>query len=151
LLGIYLNDIRYLFGSSTIALLASLFPIGLVAYIGYSRGTKRAKRVMETVSPLALLLAGIGIAAAYLGLLGVREAGLFIVAAYYVELVVGIPLSRDFAEVDGAGAAMFLVGVSFFVLTLALVLVDHRLAVLPLAGNTVKIAGFAKLLASARA
>lgn len=55
LLGIYLNDIRYLFGSSAIALLASLFPIGLVAYIGYSRGTKHAKRIMETVSPLALL------------------------------------------------------------------------------------------------
>lgn len=146
LLEIYLHGVSTLFDTPTIYWLLALLPLGIVAYTGYSKGTRHAKEYMQRVSPLALILAGIGAITAYQGLLGVREAGLFIVAAYFVELLVGQKLAKDLSELDELGSRLFLIGVTVFVLSLGLVLVDNGLALIPLIGNTVKITGFAKIV-----
>lgn len=142
---IALEGLVVLFQGWGLWLLLSLFPIGGVAYLGYSRSAVEAAWHMRYLSPIALGLAAAGVALGAWGLASPRAAGAFIVAAYLLELAVGVPLSRDFARIDGAAARLFQAGVTIYVLSLPLVLVDHRLALVPLAGNTVKIVGLALL------
>ena len=145
LAGIAVNGLEWAFSSTGLTVMAALVAIGVVAYAGYSSWAREARFLMRYVSPLALVLASAAVAGAASGRLGVVEAGGLIVAAYLVELAVGLKLAADFRGVNPLYAKLFLAGVGVFVLTLPLVLVDPRLALVPLAGNTVKIVGLAGL------
>ncbi len=123
--------------------LLALIAIGLPVYYSYVKGTIHAYRVMRNVSPLALLLASIGVA---LGALYDPVAGsASIIAAYVVELVVGAKLYRDYLYYSRPGAKLFLAGVTVFVATLPLVVLNPLAALLPLTANTVKAAGLAAI------
>ncbi len=145
LAGIAVDGLEWAFSAVGLSIMAALVAIGVAAYAGYSSWARRARFLMRYVSPLALVLASAAVAGAALGYLGVVEAGGLIVSAYLVELAVGLKLASDFREVSPLYAQLFLVGVGVFVLSLPLVLVNPRLALVPLAGNTVKIIGLAGL------
>ncbi len=133
-----------LFQGASLYAMTLLLALGVAAACSYSRVPGLESRV-SAASPLVLGLAAAGVVAGAAGdpLVG----GGLVVAAYFAEAAIGLPLARAFSRVDPLGARLFLAGISAFTLTLPLIVVEPRAAVLPLAADLVKTAGLVILLA----
>ncbi len=127
------------------AVLWLLILVGIVAYYGYLGYARVSLERMRKVSPIALALGAAGIVAGEK--MGVIAGGTLIVLAYIVETSVGLALAKDYEEESRAGSLLFLAGVTLFVVSLPLMIVDRRLALLGIAGDTVKIVGLLLVLA----
>lgn len=128
------------------AVLWLLILVGVAAYYGYTGYARASLERMRKVSPIALALGAAGIIAGEK--MGVMAGGALIVLAYMVETSVGLALARDYEEESRAGSLLFLAGVSLFVASLPLMIVDRRFALLGIAGDTIKIVGLLLVLAS---
>jgi len=120
--------------------LAALVIIGLAVYKLYSDSTEEARWHMKNVSPVALLLATASLAT---GVAGREIALLFIPLAYFVEEIVGLKLAKDFTRYSKMGSLAFQLGMSVFVLSLPLIILDNRAGYVAMVGNSVKMLGLA--------
>lgn len=122
--------------------MASLIPIGLVAYYGYLNWLDRGKDIFKYASSIALIL---GIISIIRGYMGFQDAPIILFVAYLIEVVVGPYLMLGFKDVDKNSALIFVFGILAFVFTLPLVSISNTLAFLPLTGNLFKGIGLIRL------
>ena len=144
MVGVYLVGPQVAFQEPCVYVLGALILVGLWAYYGYLGYARHALWRMKYVSPVALALGTAAIVAGYK--YGVEYGGLLVFLSYIVETSVGIKLYRDYAEEDPLGAKLFLAGVTMFVVSLPLVLLDRRAALLGIVGDIVKLAGLLLVL-----
>ncbi len=123
-----------------LGLLALLVYRNLVAYTG-----KDPVIMASGILGIALALAGVGLRT--LGFAADQGAAGLVVAAYFLELVVGLRLYRYLEGLSRAWAGVFIGGAGVFILSLPLVvLLGRKWALLPLVGNAVKAVGLLGLL-----
>jgi len=144
MIGVYLRGPAVAFQKPCVYVLASLILVGVWAYYGYLGYARHALWRMKYISPVALALGTAAIAAGYWR--GAEAGGALVFLSYIVETSVGIKLYKDYAEEDPLGAKLFLAGVSLFVISLPLILLDRRTALLGIIGDLVKLAGLLLVL-----
>ncbi|BEP18539.1 hypothetical protein PYJP_18910 [Pyrofollis japonicus] len=153
IIAILLTDIygygyTILFRGKALVLAVTLIIIGIVAGGSYAKSATIASKYMRRFAPIVLLLAilGVGLGTAVNETLGAT----FLIAAYFNEIMLAYPLYRELKSYENTGAMLFISGVSLFTLTLPLVLLTKRAAVVPLIGDIVKTIGLIILLAKMR-
>ena len=140
------NTISAAFHGWPLWVLWSLILVGIIAYYGYLGYARHAYREMKLLSPIALLLGAAGTVA---GMKGYVEAGgALIFLAYIIEMIVGRKLYYDYREESEAGAVLFILGVTLFVVSLPLALVRVKLVILGIIGDIVKLEGLILVLAA---
>ncbi len=139
LVEVYLKGPSTIFIEPYIYLLAMLIMVGLTAYYGYLGYARKAYWRMKYISPIALALGSTAILAGYK--YGAELGGAIVFASYIVETSVGIKLYQDYAEEDKNGAILFISGVLVFIVSLPVILVDKRAALMGMIGDLVKLAG----------
>ncbi len=141
---IYVRGVASAFEAPTVYVMACLVALGPVALAGYSAYARRAYWHMTRISPIAIVLGALAVALghSYSYLVG----GGLIVAAYVIELVVGVKLYEDLREHTRLGAALFIAGVTVFMLSLPAVIALRQAALVSIAGDAVKIIGLALIL-----
>ncbi len=120
-------------------ILIVLVVIALLVYYYLRRWSKTVKHIIDLVAPISILLAFIGILSAILYTPSIGS--LFILAAYYLEILVGKSMKEDLDKIDRKGSFVFFLGITLFITPLLLVLVNSMFAVIPLIGNSLKILG----------
>lgn len=139
LVEIYYSGIDSIFEPPVVYAMIALIASGVFALIGYWYYTVEAAWHMRHLSPVALLLGALGVAAGYY--YGPVLGGSLIVLAYIVELFVGVKLYRDFLRESRMGALLFLVGVVVFMVFLPVILVAPAASLVSAAGDAVKTLG----------
>ncbi len=142
LIEVILEGVMSPYEGTSLLFMASLIPIGVVAYYGYLNWLVEGRDIFRYASLVALILGSISI---YRGSLGFQDALPILFAAYFTEVVVGPYLMKGFQRVDRLSAVMFVAGILTFVFTLPLVIFSSTLAVLPFLGNLFKGFGLMKL------
>jgi hypothetical protein len=71
-------------------------------------------------------------------LLGIIYGIFLLILAYYIELITGYFMKRDFILYDYKGTRIFLIGLFIFVLSLPLILYNIYLILIPALGNLMK-------------
>ena len=142
LLEVVLEGVMSPYEGLSILFMASLIPIGVIAYFGYLNWLVKGRDVFRYASLVALVLGSLSI---YRGFLGFQDALPLLFIAYFTEVVVGPYLKKGFEEVDRTSANMFVSGIITFVFTLPLVTISSSLAILPFLGNLLKGFGLMKL------
>ncbi len=138
---------QVLFQGVRLAGMIALLAIGVAAGYSYKKvGGELGERVSR-YAPIVLGLAGIGVMVGVLGypLIG----GGLIVVSYFLEASIGLPLYKYSTRYSQLGAKLFIAGVLFYSVTLPLIVVDSRAALLPLIGDIVKTVGLVILASKA--
>ena len=129
-----------LYALGLLGLLALLVYRYLVAYTGRDP-------VIMASGLLGIALALAGVVLRLLGFATDQGAAWLVVAAYFLELVVGLRLYRYLEGLSRAWAGVFIGGAGMFILSLPLVvLLGREWALVPLVGNAVKALGLLGLL-----
>ncbi len=166
---------RYMASAFTLSILAA-FIIEYLLLVAYSRGAPTTFSppashlflplvfiatlvwhslrgfVVAARTPTNLLLPP-GIAGAFVAyLLTLASPGstlpmVLISTVYLAELAVGVKLYHDIKDTSRLGAILFVAGMAAFILSLPPVIIDSRVAIIPLAANLAKTAGLTLLLA----
>ncbi len=135
LFSIYLVGVYGIFHWPYITLLISLLILGFPAYYGYSKAVIHAGKFIRYATPLALILALIGI------IMGSMHDFLGIVMlflAYIIEEATGLLLRLDFQEISTRWTNVFIAGMTIFVVSILLVLISTKLVIVPIIGDVVK-------------
>lgn len=135
LFSIYLVGVYGIFRWPYITLLISLLILGFPAYYGYSKAVIHAGKFIRYATPLALILALIGI------IMGSMHDFLGIVMlflAYIIEEATGLLLRLDFQETSTRWTNVFIAGMTIFVVSILLVLISTKLVIVPIIGDVVK-------------
>ncbi len=145
---IYFVGIYGIFDWPYISILVVLLLLGFPAYYGYSKSTRHAVSFIRYATPLALILAVIGLVWGHMHeFLGV--VSLFL--AYIIEEVTGVLLRMDFREFSKPWTDVFVVGMSIFVISILSVLISPKLVVIPMIGDAIKGLGMYMIYSAANA
>ncbi len=136
---ILLKGIMMIFNFPYVVLLVSLLMLGSVNNVIFLRSTNHAKVFFKNVTPMSLVLAGLGIIVGYLG----NFVGLFLIfVAYIFEIMTGIKLKDDLVMVsDKKWSIIFIGGVIIFVLSMPLVIYNIYFVLIPMLGDAIKTMG----------
>ncbi len=138
-----LDGVEAAFQQPALSIMILLLLSGLTALYGYIYYTEESYKYMRFLSPLALALAGAGVA---VGVYDWLAGGALIVLGYIVEFIVGYHLAKDFARDSPEGAKFFLIGVSVYMLGLPFIILSKYAAFVSLAGDLVKLYGLILVL-----
>ncbi|GGP20358.1 hypothetical protein GCM10007981_08110 [Thermocladium modestius] len=145
---IYFVGIYGIFNWPYISILIVLLLLGFPAYYGYSKSTKHAMSFIRYATPLALILAIIGL---ILGHMHEFSGIISLFLAYIIEEATGILLRMDFREFSKTWTDVFAVGMSIFVVSILLVLISTKLVVIPMIGDAIKGLGIYMIYSAANA
>ena len=136
---IVVNNYYSLFKFPWSIILVILIIIASLVYYYLRNWSENVKYIVDRIAPFSILLASIGILLAIIH--NPPTGALFILTAYYLEVVVGKIIKKDLEKVDKIGSIVFFAGIILFIIPLLLVLVDPKLAMIPLLGNSLKMVG----------
>ncbi|MCE4624339.1 MAG: hypothetical protein F7C35_00535 [Desulfurococcales archaeon] len=140
---VYYDGIEAAFKPPGLYLLVALIIVGLVALYGYLGFSKVSYWHMKNISPIALVLGSLAIAVGYFRPV---EGGALIFLAYVVEFFVGSKLYIDYKEVHPTGALLFVMGVTIFIVSLPIIILNQSVALVALVGDIIKLAGLLMVL-----
>ncbi len=131
-------NIMAIFTFPYILLLISLLIMGIISNYTYLKSTNHAKMFLKNVTPISLILAGLGIIIGYIG----NFAGAFLIfVAYIFEILTGIKLKDDLVGISKKWSTVFITGVVIFVLSMPVLLYSTYLALIPMIGDGINIVG----------
>jgi len=136
------------FTPPTSLLFIPLIALAAAVYQGLKVFAVNARWAVERVLPAGIA----GAALAFLMTLtpDLRSLSMYLISLVYLaELAVGVKLYRDIEGLSRPGAALFIGGMTLFILTLPLSIYAREAALLPMTFNAVKTLGLALLLAAA--
>ncbi|MEM3832700.1 MAG: hypothetical protein QW128_03750 [Thermoprotei archaeon] len=136
---ILLRGIMMIFNFPYVIFLFSLLVLGAVNNIMFLKSTNYARIFFKNVTPISLILAGLGIIVGYLG----NFVGLFLIfIAYIFEIITGMKLRDDLAMIsDSKWSGIFVGGVVIFVLSMPLMIYNVYFALIPMIGDAIKTVG----------
>lgn len=132
------SGIMTIFNFPYITLLISLLILGIINNKMFLISTNHSRMFFRNVTPISLVIAGLGIVVGYLG----NFAGPFLIfIAYIFEILTGIKLKNDLMIISKKWSTVFIVGVAIFVLSMPLLLYNLYLILIPMLGDAIKTIG----------
>ncbi len=141
---VYTGSIGAAFQPPALYSMIALILVGIGALYGYLGYSEISLWHMKHLSPIALILGAVSIVVGVK--VGPKEGGALIVLTYIVELSVAWNLAKDYSKESKIGSTLFIAGVTIFLVSLPFVIINKAIALVPLVGDIIKLAGLLLVL-----